>query len=267
MKKNKLYIPVIAVIMITIVCLAFSGCLKERQLDKVANEHPFVFNVLFNRWLTSTLAMLSKDDYNTAKGRWDDKYAEILLDILEKSEPVNNAPDVVGVNEDFKPLDSLNNKKQLISTEDSPAKCYLLNIQDEIKINFSAPEESDTSEESAAQTQETKKGSITLEGDMDGMPITLIINLDTGEVSGTASYYDNDAKFGVTTFEGEMTGNMDLVTKNITANGTGGGVTFGADYTSTWTMTGQLNEDSSGAEGIAWDADETWNWKAQVQSS
>jgi hypothetical protein len=140
-----------------------------------------------------------------------------------------------------------------------------IEAQDQEKNSLTSTSESTSEINTSISEPNISNGTITFKGDVDGAPLTLIINLDTGAVSGSTSFYNNDKLIGETTYEGTITGTVDLKTNKITASCSYNGTTGGQAYSGSYDMIGVLNSDYSSAKGTAEDANETHNWSATAQ--
>ncbi len=182
MKKNKLYIFITIIIVVLIFCSAFE-CITDNQLNNLFKKYPAIFNIAA---VVVMIHIIGTENIN-------EKSEKAVLNFLEKpSEPYSKNFSVVGTSNKFKTIESL-------TIEDLEASNIVSfsEIQDEIKNSIVAPEEFNASETTAPETQVTKKGSIILTGSIEApslynlSPLTLIIDLDTGAVTGsfTGSYY------------------------------------------------------------------------------
>ena len=102
-------------------------------------------------------------------------------------------------------------------------------------------------------------GPITLKGSVWESALTLIIDLQTGEVGGSIYFSDGEDTYNLT-----IDGNIDLETYKIDGNCSGIWVSqaLGTSETITVTIEGQLNEDFSGASGTSTGNAGTDNWTA-----
>jgi len=112
MRKNKLLIPIIIIIIITILCSTFSGCLTEKAINILVNTESWVpwyflcliFMVYQGRFVPDQdRYTLSYEDISINK----DSYKELEKDNNTKP----NTFGVVGTNDNYKPANTNTNKE------------------------------------------------------------------------------------------------------------------------------------------------------------
>ena len=222
MRRNKLYIPIILIIIIAVFCTTLSSCITDDQIDRLAENHPMVLYIFVARF--AAILGFIKDvnepyystgeypDYNETKDRYDNDYYDGLLSGMQKNFDSNQQLDVVGTNDNFKPATSNTNK------EGNP-NATLGEIGGQGKPEVT---------------------SVTLHGYVTGLeahPLTITIFFTTGAVDGSFYHsaegncliWDRDNKgnmipgtkkevYARYEFKGKITGWLNLKTYAVTGN-------------------------------------------------
>lgn len=112
------------------------------------------------------------------------------------------------------------------------------------------------------QTTEKEKptGTITLAIDISGVPGEMIIDFDTGAVSGSLSYEDE-----ISTYSGSFSGSIDLETNIITASGAGDYTIYGEASSESISIEGVLSSDYKSAEGTFINNEGEFPWTGTAQ--
>jgi|WetSurMetagenome_2_1015567.scaffolds.fasta_scaffold236625_2 hypothetical protein len=264
MKRNKLYIFIAIIIIILIFCFSLA-CITDNQLDSLFKKYPAISTI--------ATAVMIIHIVGTEKNAYKES-GKVVLNFLEKPyDPYSDKFIVVGTNNNFETVEA-----SIIEASDSGGAVRFSEIQDEIKIITSHVEESYASETTAPEAQATKKGSITLTGNVDSgfglLPLDLTIDLDTGVVSGsfTGSYYwegldagefgkwEPDTANGVADFKGVA----DIKTGKITGTGVIAITWASGGEEEEWpfTVEGDLNKDYKYASGNFVFDEGKWPWEA-----
>jgi len=132
-------------------------------------------------------------------------------------------------------------------------------VEKEIREEINDESKSEDTEESDEQNKSISQDSITLKGAIwEGSKLTLIINLETGKVTGSVKFKDKE-----NTYDGKISGTIDIITQEIdaTCSGEWTSTILGKDKI-TLIMIGDLNDDLTSAIGKAFSEDDHEFWSA-----
>ena len=241
MKKNKLYIFIL-IIMVTASCLFLGGCVSKEQIDKFAEKYPGAFRFAVVAYIAQSAKQAEFGDFEFDEGE-DGPYTK--EGIKAKKREIN---------------DEYNEKllEALLTKEDGSDSDQA--SQDSLKTTettaLQAKEDTQTTEE------EKPTGTITLKIDWSGIPGEMIIDFDTGAVTGS---YDYEGE--VATAVGSFNGSIDISTNIIAASGseTFTGNLTGNVTTSSISLKGTLSPDYKSAEGTITNDEGEFPWTGTAQ--
>ena len=283
MKKNKFYVFIVILTAIVVFGSTLS-CVSEAQLENIIDRYPrlaeiaaiFILHVGVTD-ITDKLqdARIMEGYEGTAEDfikREEEKDWKDILEQIRRSKEVATMDEIaiiIGTTDDFKPI-----KSTPIATS-----LTISAIQSSIISGYIDSKSEDT--ETTSTQKQKKKGSITLTGSIEApyslSPLNLVIDLDTGVVTGSfigsyeyegfeSEFYTEpaDTANGVADLEGTV----DLATGAIT----GGGVleytweNAGGGESWPFAMEGTLSIDYKSAEGkFVFGEQGVWPWTASGQ--